>query len=114
MCPPYGREQVPTRPDEAAQADFVLCLYNPATQRRAWQLAQAHRIPLRHKDPHTPVGIETNAYREGHNTSLTNLRQMLQHAIDMRMIVVVGNAETSVLGDRMVAPGGYRRDHPCR
>ena len=97
--------------DKAAQADFVLCLYNPASQRRTRQLAQAHRILLRHKDPHTPVGIVTNAYLEGQNISLTNLGQMLEDAIDMRTVVGVGNAETFVPGDRMVAP---RRYQPCR
>ncbi len=103
-------EQIATRLDKAAQADFVLCLYNPASQRRTWQLRQAHKILLRHKDAHTPVGIVANAYREGQNIALTNLGQMLEHTIDMRTVVVIGNAETFILGDRMVTPRGYLAD----
>jgi len=103
-------EQIATRLDKAAQADFVICLYNPASQRRTWQIQEAHRILLRHKGPQTPVGIVTNAYREEQRISPTNLGQMLKHAIDMLTVVVIGNAETFLLGDRMVTPRGYPKD----
>jgi cobalt-factor III methyltransferase len=103
-------ERVATRLDKAARADFVICLYNPASQRRTWQLKEAHRILLCHKSPQTPVGIVTNAYRQEQRITLTNLGQMLEHAIDMLTVVVIGNAETFVLGNRMVTPRGYPKD----
>jgi precorrin-3B C17-methyltransferase len=103
-------ERIATRLDKAAQADFVICLYNPASQKRTWQIQEAHTILLRYKGPQTPVGIVTNAYREEQRISLTNLGQMLKHAIDMLTVVVIGNAETFLLGDRMVTPRGYPKD----
>jgi precorrin-3B methylase len=53
------------------------------------------------------MGIVTNAYRVGQNIAVTNLGRMLEHAMDMRAVVVVDSAETFVLGDRMVTPRGY-------
>jgi precorrin-3B C17-methyltransferase len=108
LLTPWARTA--TRLDKAAQADFVICLYNPASRRRTWQIQEAHRILLRHKGPQTPVGIVTNAYREDQRVTRTNLGQMLEFAIDMLTVVVIGNSETFVLGDRMVTPLGYSTD----
>jgi len=105
LLTPWAR--IATRLDKAAQADFVICLYNPASRRRTWQIQEAHRILLRHKGPQTPVGIVTNAYRDDQRVILANLGRMLEHAIDMFTVVVIGNTETLVLGDHMVTPRGY-------
>ncbi len=100
-------ERIATRLDKAAQADFVICLYNPASQKRTWQLTEAHRIMLRHKDLRTPVGIVTNAYRQEQRIVLTSLEKMLEHPVNMFTTIIIGNAETFVLGDRMITPRGY-------
>lgn len=103
-------ERIARRLERAAQADFVICLYNPASQRRAWQVKEAQRILLCYKAPETPVGIVTDAYRQGQRIVLTTLGKMLEHSsIDMLTTVIVGNAETFVLGDRMVTPRGYQK-----
>jgi len=93
----------------AAQADFVICLYNPASQRRTWQLKAARQILLQHKDPRTPVGLVTNAYRQEQRIVLTSLEKMVEHPVNMLTTVIIGNAETFVLGDCMVTPRGYSK-----
>lgn len=96
------------RLEATAQADFVICLYNPSSERRRWQIEEAQRILLKHKSPDTPVGIVRNAYREGEWWVLTTLAKMREHAVNMFTIIVVGNSMTFVLGDRLVT---RRRSH---
>lgn len=103
-------ELIARRLAAAAQADFVICLYNPASQKRTWQLTEAHRILLRHKDLRTPVGIVTNAYRQEQRIVLTSLGKMLEHPVNMFTTIIIGNAETFVLRDRMVTPRGYPKE----
>src|SRR3712207_9480045 len=57
----------------AAEADFVVSLYNPRSKGRDWQLGKAREILLEHRSPDTPVGIVKNAYREGQTVILANL-----------------------------------------
>lgn len=100
-------ERITQRLEAAALADFVICLYNPASQRRTWQLKEAQRILLRHKPPETPVGIVANAYRQGQRIALTTLKSMPDHPADMFTTIIVGNTETFVLGNLLVTPRGY-------
>lgn len=53
------------RLDAAAQADFVICLYNPSSRKRADYLEKACGIILRHRSPETVCGIVRNIGREG-------------------------------------------------
>ncbi len=51
------REDILRRVELAAQADFVLCLYNPVGQKRREPFRLACEILLRSRPPETPVGI---------------------------------------------------------
>jgi len=90
------------RLEAAARADFVVCLYNPRSRRRRWQIEEAQRILLQHKSPETPVGLVANAYRDGQRTRVTTLRNVLTHPVDMFTVIVVGNSATFALDDWMV------------
>lgn len=95
-------ETIARRLEATAQADLVICLYNPGSQRRRWQLQEAQRILVKHKSPDTPVGIVRNAYREGERVVLTTLKKMREHQADMFTIIVVGSSATFVSGDRLI------------
>jgi precorrin-3B C17-methyltransferase len=92
----------------AAESDFVVVLYNPQSKGRREPLAKAHKILLEHHDPETPVGIVKKAKRDGEETKITTLKDMLKHEIDMATLLVIGNSTTYTIGDRMVTPRGYK------
>jgi len=101
-------DTIEQRLEAAAQADFVIVLYNPASKKRTWQIEKAREIFLRHKPPATPVGIVKNAAREAERLIITDLQGMLAHPVDMLSTVIVGNRSTRRAGDFMITPRGYQ------
>lgn len=91
----------------AAEADFVIVLYNPQSIGRKEPLVRAHRILLGHRSPETPVGIVRLAGRDGEAAVITTLKEMVDANIDMVTTVIVGNSATRVVKNRMVTPRGY-------
>lgn len=100
-------EKIEKRLTAAAQADFVICLYNPSSRSRADYLARACDILLRDKDPNTVCGTVRNIGREGEEGKLLTLAQLRDTQVDMFTTVFIGNSQTKVLGGKMVTPRGY-------
>ncbi len=95
------------RLEAAAEADFVIVLYNPQSYGRKEPLAKAHAILLRYRSPETPVGIVRLAGRDGEQVAITTLKEMVAAEIDMVTTVIVGNSTTRVVNNRIVTPRGY-------
>ncbi len=55
-------ETIEARICAAAEADFVVAFYNPVSQRRRTQLAEAKRILLKHRPPETPVVLAKKSW----------------------------------------------------
>jgi precorrin-3B C17-methyltransferase len=104
-------DEIVRRLDLAAQAGFVIGLYNPKGRRRTEPFRRACEILARHRPPETPVGIVRAAYRQGQATTLTTLSELLQAEVDMVTIVVVGNSHTYVAQGKMVTRRGYARKY---
>jgi cobalt-precorrin 5A hydrolase/precorrin-3B C17-methyltransferase len=100
-------EVIQERVRAAAEADFVLTLYNPRSRGRDWQLGKVQKILLDHRSPNTPVGIVREAFREGQSVILTDLGSLRPEDVDMLTTVIVGNSRTEVRAGRMVTPRGY-------
>jgi cobalt-precorrin 5A hydrolase / precorrin-3B C17-methyltransferase len=100
-------EVIQERVRAAAEADFVLSLYNPRSRGRDWQLGKVQKILLDHRSPNTPVGIVREAFREGQSVILTDLGSLRPESVDMLTTVIVGNSRTEVRAGRMVTPRGY-------
>jgi cobalt-precorrin 5A hydrolase/precorrin-3B C17-methyltransferase len=100
-------EVIRERVRAAAEADFVVSLYNPRSKGRDWQLGKAREILLEHRSPDTPVGIVKDAYREGQTVILTDLGSLCPESVDMLTIVVIGSSRTEIRAGRMVTPRGY-------
>jgi cobalt-precorrin 5A hydrolase/precorrin-3B C17-methyltransferase len=100
-------EVIQDRVRAAAEADFVVSLYNPRSRGRDWQLGKAREILLRHRPPDTPVGVVKDAYREGQRVTLTDLGSLRPESVDMLTVVIVGSSRTEVRAGRMVTPRGY-------
>lgn len=93
----------------AAEADFVLALYNPKSRRRTENIERVREIALRYRDPSTPVGIVTGASREGEQKVLSTLAAFTQEEINMFSLVIIGNSQTYVKEGWMLTPRGYEK-----
>ncbi len=95
------------RIEAAAQADFVIGLYNPASGRRTRQIVEAHDIIARYRDGGTPVGLVKSGYRSIQKVVLTDLDHFLDYEIGMLTTVLVGSTNTFTFEGYMVTPRGY-------
>ena len=91
----------------AALGDFALCLYNPASKKRADYLCRACDILLRYKSPQTLCGWVRNIGREGQTYKIMPLSQLREETVDMFTTVFVGSSTTALCAGRLVTPRGY-------
>ena len=101
-------EVIERRLECAAQGDFALCLYNPASKKRADYLKRACDILLRYKNPETVCGWVQNIGRAGQEYKILNLAQLQGEQLDMFTTVFIGSSTTRETGGRVVTPRGYR------
>lgn len=95
------------RVDCAGQGDFVVCLYNPRSRKRAGYVERAAEILMGCRKKETPVGIVRNAGRKDESVQITTLEHLKEAEIDMFSVVLIGNSQTYVRGNRMITPRGY-------
>ena len=100
-------EKITARLKAAGAADFVLCLYNPSSHKRADYLQKACDVLLEVRDPATVCGFVRNIGREGEEYTVLTLGELRDTAVDMFTTVFVGNSQTKVIGNKMVTPRGY-------
>lgn len=100
-------EKIEARLAGAAAADFVLCLYNPASRSRPDYLKRACDILLRHKAPETLCGTVRSIGRPGEAARLCTLAELGEAEVDMFTTVFVGNSQTRNINGKMVTPRGY-------
>jgi len=97
------------RVEAAAQGDFVIVIYNPASKKRIHQLQDTRKILLKYRKPTTPVAIIKGAFRNSQTVVLTDLENLESHSDKLGMIstVIVGNSSTYNYKDLMINPRGY-------
>ncbi|KGF12750.1 cobalt-precorrin-3B C(17)-methyltransferase [Peptostreptococcus sp. MV1] len=91
----------------AAMADFVICIYNPKSKGRPDHLERAFEIMAEYKPRSTPVGIVKNAGRPNEEKYIMTLESMDFEICDMSTMIIVGNKETYIDGDKVITPRGY-------
>lgn len=91
----------------AAQADFVICFYNPRSRGREGHLAKAFELMTPWKAETTPVGIVKAAGRKKQEKWVTTFGQMDFSPVDMTSLVIVGNQSTYLSDGLMITPRGY-------
>ncbi len=91
----------------ASEADFVICLYNPSSKKRADYLKKACNLMMQHKVPETPCGYVKNIGRDGERSKICTLKELADEQVDMFTTVFVGNSQTQVINGRLVTPRGY-------
>ena len=103
-------EKIEKRLLNAAEADFVICLYNPSSMKRKDYLKRACLIMSKYKKPDTVCGIARNIGRQGEQTQLMTLEELTDTQVDMFSTVFIGNEQTKVIEGKMVTPRGYRHE----
>ena len=91
----------------AAEADFVICLYNPKSKKRTTYLADAADRIAAYRTPDTPVGIVRNAGRPDQTAWFTTLSKLKEEPVDMFCVVLIGNSQTYLKNGKMITPRGY-------
>lgn len=92
----------------AAEADFVICIYNPRSRKRRDHLDMAVREILAFRSPDTPCGYVRNIGREGEKVTVCRLDDLPGNdAIDMFTTVFIGKSTTKVIDGKLVTPRGY-------
>lgn len=101
-------EDIWNRVEAAAQADFVICLYNPASKGRPDFFRQACSRILKYRAKDTVCGLAVNIGREGEEMEVLTLEELKDRRVDMFTTVYIGNSHTRQIGPYMVTPRGYR------
>lgn len=112
LMTPFNR--ILKRVDCAGQGDFIVCLYNPKSKKRADYVEKAADILMIYRDSDTPVGVVRHAGRAEESSYITTLGELKDAPIDMFSIVVVGNSNTYVKDGKMITPRGYEDKYGFR
>ncbi len=101
------------RLNSAAEADFVIAIYNPKSRNRRQNFGKAVEIIRKYRSDGTPVGIVKNATREGETVITTTLGKIMDYneTIDMSTLVLIGNSESRLWDNRIITPRGYQRKY---
>ena len=96
----------------AAEGDFAIALYNPASQSRRQQLVDARDLLLAHREADTPVVIGRAVGTEEQQVTVTTLGDFDPAQVDMRCLVIVGSSQSRVVRDgsgatRVITPRRY-------
>ncbi len=95
----------------AAEADFVVALYNPVSSRRKDQLVRARDILLVYRAPDTPVVLARQLGRAGERVDIVKLAELTPDSADMLTILLIGSSQTrlATAGRRVwvYTPRGY-------
>lgn len=101
-------EKIEARLLAAAEADFVVCLYNPSSRKRSDYLQKACDLLMQYKSPETVCGIVSYIGRDGEHYEVMDLKTLRDTKVDMFTTVWVGNSQTKEINGKMVTPRGYR------
>lgn len=101
-------EKIEARLLAAAQADFVVCLYNPSSRKRKDYLQKACDLMMKYKSPDTVCGTVAQIARDGENAQVMTLKELRDTEVDMFTTVFVGNSQTKNVNGKMVTPRGYK------
>ena len=96
----------------AAEGDFVIALYNPASQARPARIVEAFDLLRTVKAAATPVAFARAVGRADETLTLTTLGEADPNLADMATLIIIGSSETRFIardGARawMVTPRAY-------
>ncbi len=112
-------ETILARVQRAAQGDFVISLYNPASRKRKRLLDQTLQIIQQYRTEDTPVLIAKNVGRDEERFTLKDLSTFNAAEIDMLTVLIIGNSQSKTFttnsklngieGKWVYTPRGYNK-----
>ena len=87
-------ESIEKRLRAAAEADFVICLYNPSSRKRSDYLERACGMILDSSDPAMVCGSARNIGRDGESCQILTLEQLKNTEVDMFTTAYIGMFKT--------------------
>ena len=103
-------EVIERRIKAAAMADFVTAVYNPKSHGRYWQLYRLQELFQQERSAETPVGYVRQAGREDQQVKVTTLGAFDPEDVDMFTVVLIGNSQSYIAGNKIITPRGYYRE----
>ena len=85
-----------------AEADLVLAIYNPASRSRTEQVVRAQKLLLEVLPADTVVVVGRDVGRAEESLVVTTLAELDAASIDMKCLIIVGSAQTSVTASGQV------------
>lgn len=90
-------ETIERRLEAAADAGFVIALYNSVSKARPWQLGHAFARLRQHLPATVPVIFSRAVGRPDESLTVTTLASAGEVAADMATLIIVGSPETRVI-----------------
>lgn len=87
------------RLEAALAADFVIALYNPASNARPWQLGEAFSLIAKHRAATTPVIFAHAVGQADERIEIMTVANSDPQSADMRTLIIVGSSATRIVGD---------------
>ena len=100
---------VTARLEAVLAADLVICLYNPISKARPWQLGKALELAATQRAPGTPVLFARAVGRPDENLRILTLAEAVAAAstADMATLVMIGASSTRLIAREGAAPYVY-------
>ncbi|WP_205695696.1 precorrin-3B C(17)-methyltransferase [Conexibacter sp. SYSU D00693] len=102
-------ETVERRLAAVAVSGLALCLYNPRSKARTWQLDRVLELLRDARGGSAPVAVVTDAAREGEAVVRTTLADLDPEAVTMRSLLIVGGETAQDAGPWLVADRDGRK-----
>ena len=101
-------EKIEKRLIAAAEGDFAIAIYNPASHKRKDYLMRACDILLRYIDKKRACGYVENIGREGTRAVTCTLEELREAQVNMFTIVFIGNAGSEIVNGKLITKRGYQ------
>ena len=92
----------------AADGDFVIAIYNPASKTRRQPLDDALAILRGARPSATPVVVARNVGRSDESIGTTTLAALDAASVDMMTCLIIGSSTTRAAPNGVYTPRGYR------
>lgn len=100
-------EKIEKRLQAAAEGDFVIVIYNPASRKRSDYLKKACNILLRVIEDDRVCGYVENIGRDGTKTELCTLKELKDRNVNMFTTVFIGNSNSQIINQKLITKRGY-------
>lgn len=101
-------ETIERRLTAAAEGDFAIAIYNPASHKRKEHLRKACDILLQYMEAERPCGYVENIGREGTKAVTCTLRDLRERQVNMFTTVFIGNSGSEITDGKLITKRGYK------